>query len=246
VQGVRPLLEGTFNSRDVGGRRAAGGVVRRHLLIRSDAPVELGAGGQAVVRKLGVRSAIDLREPIERQLDPVDVDGLPLDVRHAPILDDDFDLEAHRSMGLSELYVYLLEHRAQQLVAAIRLLSRPDALPAVVFCSAGKDRTGLVIALVLDALGVAEDEIVEDYNLTERAGVDFRAAIEARAVAAGLTEQELAVKLGAPPAVMRDALSWVRGTYGSVPRYLLASGLTEPELDRLRQALVNPDGAPDQ
>jgi protein-tyrosine phosphatase len=237
-----PLIPGTFNSRDVGGRPATGGPVRRGMLIRSDAPAALGREGQAVLRELGIRTLLDLRQPLEQSLDPVDLDGLTAHVRRVPILGDDFDLAAHRSMGLSEIYIDLLERRAAQLVAAIRVLSDPAALPVVVFCSAGKDRTGVLVALVLNAIGVDDGGVVDDYTLTaRRTGADYRATIEARAVAAGLTEQELAVKLGAPPEVIVAALDWVRERYGSVADYLLAAGLTPRELDDLRRALVDSD-----
>jgi protein-tyrosine phosphatase len=237
-----PLIPGTFNSRDVGGRPVAGGTVRYGMLIRSDAPVSLGAEGQAALRELGIRTLLDLRQPIEQTLDPIDLDGVALNVRRVPILGDDFDLEAHRSMGLSEIYVDLLERRVHQMVEAIRVLIDIPALPAVVFCSAGKDRTGILVALVLSAIGVDEQGVVDDYTLTERAtGADYRAAIEARAAAAGLTEQELAVKLGAPAEVLRDALGWIRERHGSVADYLVAAGLAPTELDDLRSALVDSD-----
>jgi protein-tyrosine phosphatase len=233
------LLPGTFNSRDLGGKPAAGGIVRFGALIRSDAPIRLGEEGRAKLASLGLRTAIDLREPVERRLDPADLDGLGLEIRNRPILGEDFD--ALRTMGLDEIYRQLLESRGANLTAAVSVLAEPDAVPALLFCSAGKDRTGLVSALVLGALGVSDDEIVADYSRTEqnmRGG--FREAVEARAVAAGIGEQEMAVKVGAPPALMRDVLAWLRQHYGGVAGYLLHNGLTRPELEALRQRLVEP------
>src|SRR6202042_2044372 len=73
-----PLIPGTFNSRDIGGLHAAGGVVRRGMLIRSDAPLALGDPGRALLPPLGIQTGGDLREPPERELDPADLDRLAL------------------------------------------------------------------------------------------------------------------------------------------------------------------------
>jgi protein-tyrosine phosphatase len=206
-------------------------------VIRSDAPIRLGEEGRAKLASLGLRTAIDLREPIERRLDPADLEGLGLELRHRPILGEDFDTLT--TMGLDEIYRQLLKSRGANLTAAVRVLSEPDAMPALFFCSAGKDRTGLVSALLLGALGVSDDDIVADYSRTEQnmRGA-FRAAVEARAAAAGIGEQEMAVKVGAPPALMRDVLAWLHEHYGGTTGYLLHNGLTQAELQALRQRLV--------
>ncbi len=233
------LLPGTFNSRDLGGKAAAGGIVRSGMVIRSDAPVRLGGEGRAVLAGLGVRTAIDLREPIERRLDPADLDGLGLDVRQQPILGNEF--ERLTTMSLDEIYRALLERRGANLTAAVQVFSEPGAAPALLFCSAGKDRTGLVSALLLGALGVSDDDIVADYARTElNMGGGFRAAVESRAIAAGINEQEMAVKVGAPPALMRELLAWLRDRHGGAAGYLLQNGLTQGELEALQRQLVEP------
>lgn len=211
-------------------------MLRSGALVRSDAPTRLDDQGRDAIAALGVRTAIDLREPVERELDPVDLGGLGIDVRQVPILGDEFDVNTH--MSLEEIYIALLERRGQALTAAVRVLCEPDALPAVVFCSAGKDRTGLVIALTLAALGVADRAIVNDYALTERAMANgFRAVIEERALAAGISEQEIAVKVGAPPDLMRRVLEWLRAQDGGAAGYLRRHGLTGQELVALRLAI---------
>jgi protein-tyrosine phosphatase len=212
------------------------------VLFRSDAPTKLAAEGRAAIAAVGVRTAIDLREPAERELDPVDLTGLAIDVRHVPILGGEVDVKT--SVSLEQIYIALLENRGVALTTAVRLLSDPDALPALVFCSAGKDRTGLVIALTLAALGVGEDEIVSDYVLTERAMANgFRTVITKRAVAAGISEQEIAVKVGAPPELMRRALAWLRAHDGAAS-YLRRHGLSDQQLAGLRRGLT--DGSADQ
>jgi protein-tyrosine phosphatase len=237
-----PLLPGTFNSRDVGGLPASGGIVRHGALVRSDALIALSADDRRVLRQLAPATAIDLREDVERRLDRADLDGLDVDVRELPILGEEFDL---RSIGsLEDVYRILLESRGPRLTAAVRALARPGAVPAVIFCSAGKDRTGLVVALTLAALGVSDDDIVADYSRSEQnMSGRFRAAIEARARAAGISEQELAAKVGAPPALMRASLKWLRERHGGAVGYLRHHGMTEAELDALRGALIERSAA---
>ena len=126
----------------------------------------------------------------------------------------------------------------------MRVLCEPDALPAIVFCSAGKDRTGLVTALTLGVLGVSQEEIVADYALTERAlDGGFRAVIEKRAIAAGISEQELAVKVRAPPELMRSVLAWLSEHHGGATGYLRAHGLAPGELENLRCTMLEPRAA---
>lgn len=216
------------------------GFVRPGRLWRSDVPLQLGAGGRAALAALGLRSTLDLREPIERQLDPADLDGLDLNRLEQPIIDGDVKLA--RGMSLSEIYEHLLEHRAQNLTAAVRSLAAPGALPAVVFCSAGKDRTGLVAALVLGAIGVPDAAIMADFAITEQSMQgSFREAIVARSLAAGVTEQEeLTGRVAAPPELMGDTLSWLRARHGGPSGFLRSHGMADAQLATLREALIEP------
>jgi protein-tyrosine phosphatase len=232
-----PLLPGTFNSRDVGGLPAYGGQLRRGLIIRSDAPVALGETGRALLTEIGIRTAVDLREDSERDLDHADLDGLAIEVVRRPALGGDFALDMGTT--LEQVYRYLLESRGANLTAAVRAVAAPGALPAIVFCSAGKDRTGLVTALTLGALGVPDDSVVADYTRSEEnMNGEFRAVVVARAKAAGVDEQQLAVRVGAPPALIRSALAWLRERHGGAAGYLRAHGMANAELDGLRETLV--------
>jgi len=136
------------------------------------------------------------------------------------------------------------DSRGTSFAAAARALSKPDALPALFFCSAGKGRTGLLAALLLGAVGVADHDIVADYNATERnlQGA-FRSAIDARASAAGISEQELAVMFAAPAALMTEILAWLRKRHGEAAGYLLTHGLAEVELRALHRTLIRPAAA---
>jgi protein-tyrosine phosphatase len=236
------LIPGTFNSRDIGGANADGGTVRHRLVIRSDAPVAIDEAGRHTVRGLGLRTALDLREPIERELDPADFAGLEIEQVNVPILGEGFELA--RDISMAEVYRLLLDQRGEQLTAAVRLLAEPGRLPALVFCSAGKDRTGLVAALTLGAVGVGDQDIVRDYAITEQnMQGPFRDAIIRRAHSAGISEQELAAKVGSPPALMRDVLQWLRDHHGGPQGFLRWHGMTPAELEHLQTTLLAPGAA---
>jgi protein-tyrosine phosphatase len=119
----------------------------------------------------------------------------------------------------------------------------------VIFCSAGKDRTGLVTALVLSAIGVDDEAVIADYTRSHAVlGGAFREELNARAWAAGFAAQPLAIASGTPPELMRSILSTVRRRHGGAASYLLSSGVSATALDTLRGSLLDaaagePDGA---
>jgi protein-tyrosine phosphatase len=230
-------VPGTANFRDVGGYAARDGArVARGRLFRADGIDALGDAGRAVLRELGLRTVIDLRQAIESEQHPDDLAGLELEHVLIPVMGE---LSTGRITDLGRLYLLLLQQRGERLTEAVRRLAVPGALPALYHCAAGKDRTGLVTALVLGLLGVDEEEIVADYALT---GELLRGPkldrIRRHAVEAGLDEQTIAVALDAPAEAMRLVLDHLREQHGGAREYLLAHGATERELDALVDVLL--------
>ncbi len=229
-------VPGTFNFRDLGGLPADGGEIRAGRLLRSDALIDLGAEGLAALTELGVRTAIDLREDNERALDPPTLaDGVA--IHHQAVFNRRFRLDDHA--GLPEIYAAIIDHCGDRLAGAVAILAEPQALPAVIFCSAGKDRTGLTTGLVLSAVGVPDDVIAEEYARTERVmhGA-FKDALVERSLRAGFNEQALAVKLGSPASLMLDTLADLRDRFGGAAGYLREHGLQQDQLDQLYASLV--------
>ena len=133
----------------------------------------------------------------------------------------------------------ILETRGDALGAAVAQIAAEDSTPVLVFCSAGKDRTGLVSALTLSAVGVSDDEIIADYHRTEaNMHGAFRARITQRAIAAGLSEQQMVVGLGAPVELMRMVLDWLREQHGGAAGFLRDHGLSGADLDALERRLL--------
>ena len=240
----RLVLAGTFNVRHVGGYRTAdGAVLADRLLWRGDALHALDDDGRRTLAELGLRTIVDLREDAERDQRPNLVDGLGVRVVALPLyagarLEPGPELDAMRAGDLTGMYRRIIAGHGPQIAATITELARPGALPALVHCSAGKDRTGIVIALLLSALGVADDDVVADFALTEQYLDDtFMATV--RAAFAGAETMPDRVHRGADPTWMLAALAAARESHADVAAYLVAHGLDPAALEALRAALTS-------
>ncbi|MFN8630906.1 MAG: tyrosine-protein phosphatase [Chloroflexota bacterium] len=225
-------LDGTRNVRDVGGYPTAGGrVTRWRTLLRSDELTQLPRHAADELRALGVRQVIDLRWPDELERSPNVFAADPsIRYRHVPLLVDD----PTPHLGLAGMYRHVLDERLPQLVEVARILLEPDGVPAIVGCAAGKDRTGITIAVLLSLAGVADDLVVEDYALS--AGYF---AIENPTIPADDWRHPPLV-VDSPPEFMASALDHLRDAHGGVRALLRSGGLTEAELDALVDRLTEP------
>lgn len=230
-------LAGVLNLRDLGNYpTAAGGSLRWRALLRSDALHQLDADGLAMLAGLGLRTILDLRTQPETEVAPSMLDGLAARRTHVSILRG--DLQA-LPLELDAIYRYMVDECADAIADAIKVLCAADALPALVHCSAGKDRTGIVIALVLAVLGVPDEVIAADYGLSSRyLDPDRTPAIGQLRASTGLGASLTRPLLTSPPALILEVLGWVRAASGSVDRYLLEHGVSRAELDQLRSGLI--------
>jgi protein-tyrosine phosphatase len=237
ANGRRIELGGTLNLRDLGGYPAwGGGVVRWRTLLRSDALHMVGSGGVATMSELGLHTIVDLRTPFEVETAPSALDGLAVRLEHVPILSGDLQ---SLPLELDAIYRYMIDDCGEAIAAAIKVLCAAEALPALVHCSAGKDRTGVVIALVLAVLGVPDQVIAADYALSATyLDPDRTPAIGQVQASTGLGDELTRTLLTSPPALILDTLAWVRAASGSVDRYLLDHGLDPEDLTQLRAALI--------
>ena len=244
----RPLpVEGTYNLREVGGYRAGARTVRTGKLFRSDALHALTPGGRQSVADLGIRRVVDLRSDDEVAASPSLLHEEVVIV-HAPIFTG-----AAQPVGLGEaevtlagVYDVIVDQHGPQLAAAVRLIAESGDDAVLVHCTAGKDRTGLVIALALLAAGVDRDEVVADYALTSAnlAG-PWADAMLARMRDAGVElGPELEELVTASPAELMEAViaRW-DAEWGSPSAYLRAHGFTDADLAALTAALLHPADA---
>ncbi len=243
--GRRIPVGGALNFRDVGGYPVAGGgQIGWRLLFRSDALHRLDPADLATLGSLGLRTVLDLRTGYEAELAPSPADGLAatgtLTMRVSLIGDDLTGLPA----GLGEIYDYLIDSQGGAVAAAIRCLARPGGLPALVHCTAGKDRTGVVIALTLAAMGVPDHIVAADYALTSLfIDPEHTPTIGHVRESSGLGDRLTAALLASPPDLIMRTLARARRRGGSIEGYLAANGVTASELGALRAGLVRADGA---
>jgi protein-tyrosine phosphatase len=236
AEGRRIAVPGLFNLRDAGGYPAAGGEVPWHRLYRSDALHQLDAEGVAVLAGLGLRTVVDLRTHIEAEMAPSPLDQL--DVRHTHVSILGGDLEG-LPLQLDAVYAHVVGKCGGAIADAIRPLCAAKAFPALVHCSAGKDRTGIVVAMILAVLGVPDEYIAADYSLSA-SYLDPRqtAAIGQLRVNTGLGDNLTEELILSPPQLIMDVLASARTTHRSVDGYLIAHGLREADLAALRAALA--------
>jgi protein-tyrosine phosphatase len=205
--------------------------MRWRTLLRSDELTRLPAGTIDALVGLGLRQVIDLRWPEELLSAPNDFRRDPV-VRYAsiPLLADDPTPHA----GLAGMYRHVLDARAPQLAAVVRALLADGGLPAVIGCAAGKDRTGVTIALLLDLCGVPRDLIVEDYALSAGFFASPRAHVEPDDWRHG------SLVVDSPPEFMDSALAHLDAVHGGARQLLRRQGLTDAELDALVARLTEP------
>ncbi|MFJ9388930.1 tyrosine-protein phosphatase [Nocardioides sp. NPDC101246] len=145
------------NFRDLGGLRTSGGRrVRSGVLFRGEFPHWLVDGGEPPA---GLRTAVDLRRPVEIELEDVDWSRWGVD-RHRHSLGSG---TVPFAVAHSDSYLAAGE---QQLAETLRTVLEPGRLPAYFFCAAGKDRTGLLAIVLLSLAGVSRDDILADFRAT--------------------------------------------------------------------------------
>jgi protein tyrosine/serine phosphatase len=257
-------LQGAVNARDVGGLPTVdGGAIRPGVLIRSASLGHLtDADVSHLVGDLGVRRVVDLRTDVEVDRDgPGALHAQPDVVIHhlslypdapdrtempaAPQVDQPAPLPwQHERFATAHgpvvaAYLRYLEQRPDSIVAALRAIAEP-AGATLVHCAAGKDRTGVVVALALTVAGVPRELIAADYALTQ----SQIAAIVGHLARSDLYGFEVGQPEKIPPAsaaVMMAVLDAIDTDLGGVLAWLARHGWTEAETQRLRAKLLAGD-----
>ena len=237
-------LEGCVNFRDLGGYRTRDGqVVGWRRLFRADGLNRLTEADRDLLSQLELATVIDLRTTLEAEERgrfpveevPVRYVDLPLtDVLPAP---DELP-EWGEASYVASRYARMVSEGAPVLTEAIDVLASTGSLPAVVHCSAGKDRTGVLSAIVLAFLDVPDETIVEDYALSavamdrllERLKAEYPDSVEE-------VEKFAPAILHVVPETMEEFLVSVRSVYGSYDGLAEALGVTE-SVTVLRERLL--------
>ncbi len=236
-------LQGAVNFRDLGGY-AAGGEMRTRwrVLFRADGLGELTESDLSVLRALGIRTVIDLRSGGELERGRFDVDAHPVAFHHFPFMEELPDAQdfERRPGFLGSQYREFLSDAGGQIRAALEVLADPDALPAVFHCTAGKDRTGVLSAIVLSLLGVDEPTVVADYALSGEAMERLRAKLIVKYPEGRDSIENLDEVFSAEPTQMEQLLDHLKECYGSVDAYVAGLGTEAGVVEGLRAGLLEP------
>ncbi|HEX4217723.1 MAG TPA: tyrosine-protein phosphatase [Acidimicrobiales bacterium] len=253
--GRRIHISGTHNLRDIGGYPTLDGrTTRWGRVMRSDALHRVDKLGLIGLTDLKIRTLVDLRGAAERNAGPsparafgariipctlFDPEGLERGIEQSP------RSGASLSSLAAEVYWTIVRERGELLSQAVGSLAEPGALPAIVHCTAGKDRTGIVVALLLASLGVPEEVVVADYAATNLFLTDDFVAVLTTNLPMELDPVERQALLAADPMLMGEILVTIREEHGSVRDFLLHYGLRPEQLVTLEDELLHvpPAGA---
>lgn len=240
--------EGCLNARDLGGYETRDGrETRWGTVVRSDSPAALTEAGRAALADSGVRAIVDLRLPGELADDPNPF-AEPGDHGIAYTNVSFIDPAAAPPDAVSTLaedYLQMLDRYRQGVAEAMAAIAGAPEGAVLIHCAAGKDRTGLISALLLGLVDVPAETIATDYAMTAELLRLREQAWLARFSPEERAEREAMVARYAPTAeVMLKVLEGLAERDGGVEPYLRSTGLSQDDLDRLRDRLVAPAEGP--
>lgn len=233
-------LEGAFNLRDLGGYPTANGRhTRWRQLFRSDALHRITTADLDTLTGLGITTVIDLRSQSEIAF--VGQGLLPIGaitLMTTPDGDDDHvQSDTVRAVGpLSHRYLDYLAN--ERFLVVIKRLADSDCYPAIINCFFGKDRTGVLAALLLEILGVDRSSVISDYALSSSRTDALIARLKEDPLYRETLEQTDPSLLAADPSTMSTFLHAVDERYGGAESWARAGGITSSDLARLRANLL--------
>lgn len=220
-------VESMTNIRDLGGYETQSGYyTKSHKFIRSTNPGKLTDDEKAYLYEYGIRLQVDLRSDFEVEQQPSllkgykDIEYLRIDLMKSTSLNV-LPKEITNYKNLAGFYIYMLEANKEQFKKLFEIFYN-HPYDAIMFnCSAGKDRTGVVAALLLDLAGCHEYDIVKDYSESYENNLRLIPELEK------IVDSKNHAFLESEPRMMMELLDYLRTNYGSAKEYLISCGLEE-------------------
>lgn len=235
-------LAGANNVRDLAGLPAGDQFVRSGVLLRGDHIDDLTAEDLVLLRdQVGLRAVIDLRSPRETPTAREWLTESKIAHLHIPLVDLSGTTEVEQlsvrfATSVAEAYEHMLRVAAPDLARILAFLVEPEHAPALIHCAAGKDRTGIAVAVLMAAAGVDEDAIVADYLATGQRLHLIAAALQRRPL---YRDVRAGTRAGMSATAIRVVLDTVQGYDGGVEGFLLSNGATADQLRRWRELLLS-------
>jgi protein-tyrosine phosphatase len=232
------MLEGAYNFRDIGG-----GNFRRGLVYRSGQLNRLTDADRCTLNWLGIRTVFDLRDSGDLSREGEDQVGKGIQVIHAPtsMIEGDFwafVTERGDQFRFADCYVAALAPRAAYHANLFQQILDHIDHPLVIHCSAGKDRTGIVIALLMRLAGVPDADIVTNYAESQMRLVEIFEHQKRSLCDMGIRSLLVDRVFGCDAENITDMFAHLDSVFGSVEQYLVQGGMPMGDVERLRSALV--------
>jgi len=242
--------DGIFNTRDLGGLPTKNGQkIASRKLLRADALQRVQLSGPGL-REFGIVRVLDLRDDLEREKSgEIQVDGI--EVEHHPVIDPAFTWHSEEESEFADLlflrYCEIFSSFGPRFLGAVNsiaeVLDESNASPtgAVAYhCAIGKDRTGLLTALLLSILGVEDQVIASDYAKSSAATAVQVQWLWSFSLPGGeTTDRDLELGVwSARPETMLRTLGWIDAEFGGAEQYMIEQGLEADVISTLRESLL--------
>jgi protein-tyrosine phosphatase len=237
-------LQGGVNFRDLGGYPTHdGGYTRRGLIFRSGKLSELTDADRLTLKGLNIKTAFDLRAEREYKTDGMDAVGDGIEVVLMPTTLDEMGIIAKLSTDpdnfrMVDFYLSNFAQRAGYHAELFKAIVKRLANPLIIHCSAGKDRTGIMAALLLRVAGVADEHIITDYAETAQHLVEYGQRFRENFKQYGVSMKPVEELLSSYPETMRALLDLLDREFSNAEGYFMAGGVTAEELADFRQRFV--------
>ncbi len=236
-----------YNARELGGYQTENhGELGWRTLLRADNLSRLTPEGQAALIAYGVGTIIDLRSEDELVSLPYplmqqDSNSGPPTYLNLPLINEEdgvWQAAVKGWMSNQEFFCLMLDRFKGRIATIIKAVAGAAPGSVLVHCHAGKDRTGIVIALLLALAGVPRNTIVADYALSEEYFQPLLKELLAEVPDDPAAQERLTREHSTPPEAMMGMLSYLDTQYGGAEEYLLAAGVTRQEMERIRRSLL--------
>ena len=239
--------EGIHNFRELAGYPASSGVIRAGHIFRSGA-LELmtEADREWLENELAIQTILDLRHadevsmrkgphPLEARVRPHSI--FPPSVPQEQLI---VELNGLYGPGISpHRYLHYLDVGGEQLASAFQLFADEGNYPFLVHCTAGKDRTGVLLGMIMDVLGCSDEDIANEYGLSDAQTDRLIAYLVSSGRQLEGSEADIRARLATPPEKMAGFLKLMRDKHGSSEAFFISKGVSEDEINRVREILLD-------
>lgn len=238
-------ITGTYNVRDLGGfTTESSNKTKARVFIRAGNLDKLPIASQQYLLEYGIKTVVDIRDEWEAKHYPNPFQHSPMVAyQNVPLIGDalsndkSFQAESKKLTQLSEMYNRYIEHCQPQILKIFTVLAQSKS-GTIFHCHAGKDRTGIITALLLRVMGVAVNDIAQDYSLSRQEIDHLVAEWRQYAIENNRDLEQLERNVASDPQTIIDMLDFVDAQYGSVAAYLKMCGLSDALMAQLKNRFL--------